>query len=86
MRYYKRVENDYITVVGTGHGGTEITVDEYSTILKTIQDRPTPPDGKDYRLTESLEWEEYDLPIVEVDEDPELTDEEALNIILGGEA
>lgn len=68
MRYYKHIENGNIAAVGTGQGHTEITVDEYSTILKTIQDKPTPLEGKDYRLTESLEWEEFDKPPKEIEE------------------
>lgn len=74
MRYYKLVENGYIVAVGTGAGGEEIAVGEYSTILKTIQDKPVPPEGKDYRLTETLEWEEYDRPAEEVD--PDATEED----------
>lgn len=73
MRYYKFVENGYIVAVGTGTGGEEISVDEYSVILKTIQGKPAPPEGKDYRLTESLEWEEYDRP---EEVDPEATTED----------
>lgn len=83
MRYFKAIENGYILAVGTGPGNTEITVDEYSTILKTIQGRPTPQDGKDYRLTESLEWEEYDKPIEEVDEEATEADYQAALAELG---
>lgn len=86
MRYYKIIANGYILAVGTGSGGTEISEEEYAQIVGKAQSRPTAPDGKDYRLTESLEWEEYDKPGEEVTEDPELNDEEALNIILGGDA
>lgn len=77
MRYYKFVESGYIVAVGTGTGGEEITENEYSVILKTIQDKPTPPEGKDYRLTESLEWEECEAPIV----DPEATEEDYLSAL-----
>ena len=84
MRYYKLIEDGYIIAIGTGAGGTEITNEEYENILTVIRSQPAPSDGKGYKLTESLEWEEYELPIVDVDEDPELTDEEALDIILGG--
>lgn len=74
MRYYKKIEDGYIASVGTGHGGTEISAEEYSDLLNTIHGRPTPPEGKDYRLKESLEWEECDAPIV----DPEATEEDYL--------
>lgn len=83
MRYYKNIENGYILAVGTGSGHIEITPEEYIKIIGVIEARPTPFEGKDCRLTESLEWEEYDKP---VEEDPELNDEEALHIILGGES
>lgn len=62
--------------------GKEITESEYNSILETIRNRPAAPDGYTYRLTESLEWELYELP--EEDADPELTADEALDIILGG--
>lgn len=62
--------------------GKEITESEYNSILKTIRNRPAAPDGYSYHLTESMEWELYELP--EEDADPDLTAEEALDIILGG--
>ena len=63
-RYYIMYDdsNSYIIAIGTGYGGTEITEDEYNSLLTLIRNRPTPPSGKDYKLTTSLEWEEYDLP------------------------
>lgn len=84
MRYFKNVDSGYILAVSTGSGGKEITAEEYAQIVDVIKARPTPSEGKDYRMTESLEWEEYDKPVEEVDE--ELSEEEALSIILGGEA
>ena len=85
MRYYKYVESGYIKGIGIGYGYTEISADEYQEIMQTIRSRPTPPEGKGYRLKEDLNWEEYDKPVIP-DTDPELTDWQALNIILGGEA
>lgn len=64
--------------------GKPITAEEYANILAMLRNPPTAPDGFAYRLTEGLEWDLYALP--EPDPDPELTDEEALNIILGGNA
>jgi hypothetical protein len=46
-----------------------------------LHNMPSAPDGFGYRLTESLEWELYELPIVE---DEELTEAEVLEILLGG--
>ena len=79
MRYYKNLENGYILAVGTGSGYTEITAEEYAQIMAVIDARPTPPEGKDYRLTESLAWEEYDRPIAEDDE--EATEEDFLEAL-----
>lgn len=75
MRYYKNIDSGYLISVGTGNGGTEITESEYSEILATIRNKPTPRDGYGYRLKTDLTWEEYEMPPVEP-EPP--TDEEAL--------
>lgn len=73
-------------LVKDNHGftwfGKEITETEYNEILSMLHSRPTAPDGFAYRLTENLEWELYELPTEEAD--PELTEAEALDIILGG--
>lgn len=63
---------------------TEITAEQYTKIMSMLRNRPTAPDGYGYRLTESLEWKLYELPPVEVEEDPELSDSEALEIIVNG--
>ena len=60
----------------------EITEAEYNNIMERIRSRPTPPEGYGYRLTDALEWELYEQPAEE--ETEELTDEEALDIIIGG--
>lgn len=67
-----------------GHSwfGKEITEAEYNEILSMLRNRPIAPDGFAYRLTENLEWELYELP--PEDPDPELTDAEAIEIIMGG--
>lgn len=58
--------------------GKKITEAEYNRILGIIRNKPTAPDGYDYRLTEALEWELYELPVVEeVDEDATAEDYEA---------
>lgn len=69
-RYYKMTNNTYITAIGTGPGGTEITEAEYNEILAIIRNRPQ-AEGKGYRLKTDLTWEEYDLPPEEiVEEEP----------------
>ena len=83
MRYYKQISGDYIISIGTGYGGTEITETEYNNIMSIIQSHPQ-TDGKGYRLKTDLTWEEYDLPVVEVSDDEEISNDEALEILLGG--
>ena len=83
-RYYKQTDRMYILAVGVGVGGIEISADEYSEILSVIQNRPT-AEGKGYRLKADLTWEEYDLPPVpEPSDDDEISNDEAINILLGG--
>lgn len=77
VRHFKQLSDNYITAIGTGYGGEEITEAEYNTILAAIQSRPTAA-GKGYRLKTDLTWEEYDLPPQPEPEEPELTAEEAL--------
>lgn len=83
MRHYKQVSGEDILAVGMGTGYTEITEAEYSEILAVIRNRPA-AEGKGYRLKTDLTWEAYDLPPApEPSDADELTDEEALNCILG---
>lgn len=49
--------------------GKEITEAEYNEIREIIRNRQTAPEGYGYRLTESLEWELYELPPEEFEED-----------------
>ena len=84
MRFFKIIQNYSVTAIGTGPGGTEITESEYNDIMAIIQSCPK-AEGKVYRLKTDLTWEEYDLPPVpEPSDDDELSDAEALNILLGG--
>lgn len=84
MRYFKIEENGYIRSVGHGTVGVEITEAEYDEINRVIAEKPIPVGGYGYRLKTNLTWELYELPLVEVEEDPELTAEEALDIIVNG--
>lgn len=73
--YGKYINDNYIVGVGTGAGtGSEITEDEYNTILDKINNRPTAPEGFTYRLTTALEWELCKLPPV-VENNEEFEDE-----------
>lgn len=82
MRYFKVSSGGYLLGVGTGYGGEEISETEYTEITEIIHAKPAAPDGFCYRLKNDLTWERYELPAPNVD--PELTAEEALDIIVGG--
>ncbi len=81
MKYFKMTEKGFIFAAGVGLEGTQITEDEYLEIKDKCRNKPAPPEGSEYLLSESLEWVLVENP--EAD-DPELTDAEALEIILGG--
>ena len=83
MKYYKNIEGEYISAIGTGIGDVEITKDEYETVLSLIHNRPAAETGYAYRLRTDHTWELVALPPEE--DDPELSDAEVLDIILGGE-
>lgn len=83
MRYYKQVSDESLLAIGTGAGGTEITKSEYDEIMAIIQNRPA-AEGKGYRLKTDLTWEEYDLPPKpEPSDEDDLSDTEALKVIMG---
>lgn len=60
MRYYKIVKDGIIPCIGTGEDGTEITKDEYDTIMSVILSRPNDTKIIGYRLKENLDWEPYE--------------------------
>ena len=78
--FYKIITNGYITVIGTGNGGTEITEEEYNSLLDHIRNCPEAPSGYGYRLKEDLTWELYELPVVP---DEEISSDELLTMIEG---
>lgn len=83
MRYNKQTSNNYIIAIGTGYCGTEISEAEYKNIMAIIQNCPAEK-GKGYRLKTDLTWEAYDLPPKpEPSDEDELSDAEALNVIMG---
>lgn len=83
MRYCKTIEDGYLTAIGTGPGGEEITQEEYDHILAIIRSCPAAEAGYMYRLKANLTWEL--VPAPQEVADPEISDSEALDIILGGE-
>ena len=85
MRYFKLLTDGYISFIGTGNGGTEMTEAEYNNILGIIRNGPTAQGNYSYRLKSDLTWERWEPPVTPEDADPELSAEEALDIILGGD-
>lgn len=85
MRYFAQyTASGILLAIGTGQGGTEITEAEYNDIMSIIQARPQ-AEGKDYKLKADLTWEEYDLPPApELSDEDEISNDEALEILLGG--
>lgn len=83
MRYFKIVENGYIICIGQGNTGTEISKTMYNKIFRIIQNKPVPPEGKDYKLRDKdLEWEEY-TPEPEPEPEKILNGDEASREIFG---
>ena len=82
-KYFKNTEGEYIISITTSSGEAEITKEEYDHILSVIRSRPTAEPGYMYKLKTDLTWEQVEAPPKETD--PEVSDREALNIILGGD-
>lgn len=81
MRFYKVINGNYITEIGTGLNGEEITESEYQEILLLIQNKPPRTETTDYHLKIDLTWEPY-----EVEPEPDIpTADELLSIIMGEE-
>ena len=80
--YYATIIDGYIVCISEKSGNVVIPHEQYLVIISKIHDKPTTPIGYVYRLrADTLEWELVELPPVQ---EPELTDEEALEILLGG--
>lgn len=54
------------------HYTKEITREEYETIKTMIDNKPIAPNGYGYKLSINLEWELYELPPMEIDEEQEV--------------
>lgn len=83
-RLMKKVINEHGHILMLSPSvGVDITDEEAETILVELANIPkNAPDGFTYRLRDDThEWELYETPIVE---DDELTEEETLDILLGG--
>lgn len=97
MRYYAQYnESGALTAIGTGPGGVEITEDEYNRLLTKIRTKATLVDSL-YSGTITMEdvpagWQEEIQRRVDERiqregemEEQELSAEETLSILLGGE-
>lgn len=95
-RYYKRLNEDgALTAIGTGHGGVEITEAEYNALLTEIREKAAYVE-KVYSGEITIDdvpeaWREdvqRDVDAIRAAEEEaaqNISAEEALNIILGGE-
>ena len=79
--FYMFVENGIVKSVGQMTADfREISESDYQTAQQRLDNKPTPPDKKhDYRLTEALEWE-----LFEIDGNTEVDDSQTVEILLGG--
>lgn len=62
--------------------GKEITQEEYNNITVMLENPPIAPNGYEYFLNSNLEWELYELPVIE-EEPTEEEYAEAGKILLG---
>ena len=97
MKYFAQYENSILTAIGTGNGGTEITEAEYNALLSEIREKASLVNqlysGEITIDDVPTEWqEEIQRRVNEriaaegAAEEQDLSAEEALNIILGGES
>lgn len=97
MRYYAKYENNRLIAIGTGAGGTEITKEEYDRLLAEIRTKAELVDklyNEEITLAEvPTEWQEEIQRRVDERiamqgtlEEQDISAEEALSIIVGGEA
>ena len=96
MRYYKLIKNDTLIAIGTGLGGTEITESEYNALLSEIREKAALVDklyiGEITIDSIPAEWQEEIQRRVEERiaaegeaAEQDISAEEALDILLGGE-
>ena len=98
MRYYAQYnDTGKLIIIGTGYGGTEITEAEYNALLAEIREKAALVEqlynGKITIDAVPVEWQEEIQRRVDeriaaegTAEEQDLSAEEALNIILGGES
>lgn len=96
MRYYKICDDThFIVAIGTGPGGIEITQEEYDTLLSEIREKVAyveklyageiTIDNVPEAWREDVQHEVDAIRAAEEEAAQNISAEEALNIILGGE-
>ena len=89
MEYFKVCDNTgHIIFIGRGRGSQRITPEEYGDILAALKVAPTVPEGYRCALADgTLTWELQLLPPAPAEDDSdEISDAEAAEILLGGDA
>ena len=97
MRFYVKYDREKLLYIGTGPGGTEITEAEYNRLLSEIREKASLVNqlysGEITIDDVPTEWQEEIQRRVDeriaaegAAEEQDLSAEEALNIILGGES
>ena len=95
MRYYKIIENNILTSIGTGSGGTEISEAEYNALLSEIHEKAAFVNklysGEITIDAVPVDWQEEIQRRVDeriaaegTAEEQDIPAEEALDILLGG--
>ena len=95
MRYYKIIENNILTSIGTGSGGTEISEAEYNALLAEIREKAAFVNklySGEITIDEvPADWQEEIQRRVDERiaaegsaEEQDISAEEALEILLGG--
>ena len=96
MRYYVQYNGNTLIAIGTGYGGVEITEEEYNRLLTEIRIKASLVDqlysGEITIDAVPTQWQEEiqrrvdeRIELEGTLEDQDISAEEALNIILGGE-
>ena len=65
MEYKIVITDGYILGVGEVPNGGNISKAEFDRMTDIINQKPTAPEGYDYKLTEGLEWELFEVEINE---------------------
>lgn len=67
-RHYYMYEGGYITAIGIGYGGTEITETEYMELQALLREKPVAEVGFDYRLKTDRTWEKVERIMQDVND------------------